>query len=130
MRRFTIKGRLPNYNDVTSANRAHAQAGARLKRETEQALAWQIATQKIKPVDHRVDVIVTWYEPNDKRDPDNIYSAVKFILDVLQPMHPKLRPYGLGIIRDDSQRFIRNISHVLGDDPQNPRIQVQLTEVM
>lgn len=47
-------------------------------------------------------------ERHSPREPDEegLTSCVKHLLDVLQPMHPKIRPYGLGIIENDHRKCV------------------------
>jgi hypothetical protein len=50
-------------------------------------------------------VELTFVEPHEKRDPDNILGGAKFILDgITKPRGRK--QFGAGAIEDDSQRWI------------------------
>jgi Holliday junction resolvase RusA-like endonuclease len=71
------------------------------------------------PTYNRVDITITWYEPNAKRDPDNITGGQKFILDGLVTA---------GVIQGDTQKYINSIKHLWGVDRENPRVEVQIEE--
>ena len=96
---FTIPHRLPGLNEVIAANRSHPKAGAALKRK-----AQALITPYLPPVsiDGRQDYCFTWYCANQKRDPDNIASAVKFILDAM---------VAAGTIPNDGWKQVGNLSH-------------------
>ena len=50
-------------------------------------------------------VTLTFVEPHDRRDPDNVFGGAKFILDgITKPIGRKT--FGAGAIEDDSQRWI------------------------
>lgn len=116
---FSIKGTLPGLNEVTRANRTHWSVGAKLKLEAEKRIGWYIREAKLEPVKAPVHVEIAWYEPNRRRDVDNITSAVKFVLDAL------VRE---GVLQDDSQRWVRAIAHFICIDHEHPRVVVTLTE--
>jgi len=72
------------------------------------------------PKFEKVVLIITWHEPDRRRDPDNIMGGQKFILDGLVMA---------GVIPDDSQKHIQGIVHRFGIDRKNPRIEVEIVEV-
>ena len=67
-----------------------------------------------------VKIIFNWYEPNRKRDIDNISFAKKFILDALVAHH---------ILLDDSQKYVIKLEDNVFVDRRNPRIEVSITEL-
>ena len=71
---FTIPGRLPGRNEVTRADRGNRYAANKLKRETQEAIAWAAKAARIKPVTRPVTVTCTWYERDRRRDVDNVQS--------------------------------------------------------
>lgn len=94
---FFIPHRLPGLNEVTEANRKNPHAGAKLKKEwTDICMiyAQKTGVQFTTPV----EVCFLYLEPNRKRDPDNIVSAKKFILDGMKEA---------GMIPQDSQKYIK-----------------------
>jgi len=80
--KIEIPHRLPSLNEVISANRRNKYAGAKLKKETQKLIEHYVKLQCKKKF-ARIRVNIDWYEPNKKRDFDNIASAKKFILDAL-----------------------------------------------
>lgn len=84
MVKLIIRGQLPNLNDYTKACRTNKYAGAKMKHDAEQLITAYIMQQL--PGVHikgKVKINFRWYEPNKKRDLDNICFAKKFILDAL-----------------------------------------------
>ena len=99
---FFLAGRLPDLNEVVSANRANRYGGAKLKSGVTNSLTWQIRALEIEPLVGCHDYHFTWCEPDRRRDPDNIYSAVKFIFDALQKA---------GVIDNDGWTQVGNVLH-------------------
>ena len=120
MGKITIKGRLPGTNDIIGAakkGRGNYQPYSIMKAEYTDMIGW-IAKQL--PKYGREDIAITWYEPNLRRDPDNITGGgTKFILDGL---------VAAGVIKDDSQRYINSNSHRYKLDRKEPRIEVIVKE--
>lgn len=114
--KFEIPGRLPGLNEIIAAAKSHFGAYAKMKYENTTAIAWQA---KKLPAYQRADITITWYEPNRRRDPDNVSGGQKFILDGLVVA---------GVIKNDSQRYINSIKHMWGVDRENPRVEVEITE--
>lgn len=115
-----INGTLPSLNDYVHAINQNKFTGNKLKKDTQDNIIWFIRMAKLKPLIGLYDLAITWSEPNKKRDPDNIYSGVKYILDALQ--------IG-GILESDSQKHIRNISNKLQIVKSNPYVNVEFIEV-
>ena len=92
-----IPFRLPSLNEVNAQNRANRFAGAKLKRETDDALAMVIRAAKLKPVAYPCIVHMLFEEPNKRRDVDNVESAKKFILDAFVKS---------GILVNDNPRYV------------------------
>lgn len=63
---------------------------------------------------------ITWYEPNKRRDLDNITYASKYINDALVQAR---------IIEDDSQKYVVGIDNEVLVDNKNPRIEVEIKEL-
>lgn len=64
-----------------------------------------------------VQLNITWYEPNDRKDIDNITFATKFIQDSL---------VRTGILEDDSRKYINQVNHTVFTDKENPKIEVEI----
>lgn len=69
---------------------------------------------------NRVQITIDWYEPNSRRDVDNITAGCKFILDAL---------VNAKVIKDDSQKYVASIHNNVFVDKKNPRIIVSIKEV-
>lgn len=120
IKKAVYPGRLPGLNEIIDAakkGRGKYQPYANMKKELTNEIAWLV---KRLPKYNRVDVLITWYEPNKRRDPDNITGGQKFILDGLVMA---------GVIKDDSQRYINRIMHQFEVDQDNPRIEIEVKEV-
>lgn len=115
---FTVPGRLPSLNEVIDVNRADPRAGNRLKRHTQDDIGWAIRAARLVTMTGPVDVSITWHEATRRRDPDNIMSGIKYVLDALVEC---------GTLEGDSQRHIRTITHRVAIDRANPRVVVTLT---
>jgi Holliday junction resolvase RusA-like endonuclease len=119
---FTIPGTLPGLNEVTQANRTHWAKGAEQKKTLTDGIAWVLRDQA-RSMTRQIglaDYTFTWYERNRKRDPDNIASATKYIMDSLQ---------SAGIISNDGWRNVRSISHRFAVDKDKPRVEICIAEV-
>lgn len=93
-----IPGRMAGMNEIIGEARKHWSKGAAQKKEQDEIVTDCIAYENpLKPVIGAVFLEFEWVEPDDKRDPDNIVAAKKFILDALQEM---------GIIKDDNMECI------------------------
>lgn len=118
--KFYIEGRLPGLNDMIDAakrGKGKYQPYSMMKQTYTDMVAW---LAKKLPKYEQVNIIITWYEPNEKRDPDNIMAGQKFILDAL--VHA-------GVIPNDSQKYIQGILHRFRVDRENPRIEVEILDM-
>jgi len=75
--------------------------------------------KKVKfDMDCAVKVQIAYYEPNSKRDIDNISSfGNKVILDGIVKA---------GMLKNDSQRYVCGIVNSVNIDKENPRIEVSI----
>lgn len=118
--RFTIHDRLPGINEYTSQQRANKYGGNLMKKHAQKAVEWEIRTAKIKPVKAPVTILYTFYEPNKRRDKDNIAGfAHKVIQDAL---------VACGIIKDDAWDYIVGFEDRFGIDKKNPHIDVVIKD--
>ena len=118
MKTLVIEGQLPNLNDYTKACRSHRQIGARMKKDAEKLISAYIM-QQLKGVhfDGAVKLSFRWYEPNKKRDLDNICFAKKFILDALVSNKIIVADGWKGVVGFTDHFFV---------DKENPRIEVDI----
>ena len=115
---FVIQGRLPSLNDYILKNRANRFAGAKIKKDIEELIMWEIKSQiKGSFGSEKVLVKIHWVEANKKRDLDNICSAKKFILDSLVKT---------GILEGDGWRHISGFEESFSVYKEDPRVEVDL----
>ena len=117
---FIIDGRMAGLNEMTKANRYNRFAGGKQKKDETERVMWAIKASHIPPIDNPVTIHFSWYEPNLKRDVGNVRAGEKFISDALVKM---------GIIKDDSQRYVKGMSDSFHLDRDNPRIEVAIEEI-
>lgn len=118
MNKFEIKGRLDGLNEYTKVNRSNRYGANKLKRKNQNIVILGIRKYRVKPIhDYPISLSITWYEPNNRRDIDNVTFAVKFILDALVQE---------GILVDDSRKYVRSINHKVLTDKNDPRIEVEI----
>lgn len=77
-----IKGKLPSLNEYIEAERTNRYKAAKMKKEAEELVFWQI--KQMKQIKSKIRIKFTWYEEKKRRDPDNVAFAKKFILDAMQ----------------------------------------------
>jgi Holliday junction resolvase RusA-like endonuclease len=121
MIRFTISGRLPGMNDFIGAMNANRWKGADLKRKETRRCA--MAVVGLPPIHKPVTLSIAWYEPNGRRDIDNVAAGgTKVLLDGL---------VSAGILPNDGRKWVRGISHTFpAIDAVNPRVEVLIEEVL
>lgn len=117
--KFVIPGRLPSLNDYINACRKNKYAGAKFKKDTEEFIRYCIKNAKLQPLSVPAALFVKWYEPNEKRDADNVQSGQKYILDALVSEK---------ILKNDTRRYVKQINHEILTDRKNPRIEVEIKE--
>ena len=119
--KLIIKGKLPGLNDLIEAERTHRQAGARLKRSAEELIRWQIKVQLRGQFERPVRLNYMFYEPNKKRDKDNISG---FAHKVIQDSLVKER-----ILKNDGWEYIDSYTDHFAVDKKNPRIEIIIEEI-
>ena len=118
---FTIYGRLDGLNQYVNACRSNKYQGAKAKTKNERLIKAHIDDQLTGIQFKRpVSILFRWYEPNRKRDLDNVCSAKKFIQDALVKM---------GVLEGDGWRHIAGFTDEFYIDKDNPRIEVTIREV-
>lgn len=126
MNRFVIYGKLPGLNDYTKANRSNRFMANKMKQDIQKEICRYIVIEISKGnlekvYRYPISLTIKWYEPNNRRDIDNITFGTKFILDSMVCM---------GIIEDDSRKYVDSIEHSVFTDKENPRIEVEINEPM
>lgn len=125
MNKFIYYGRLPSLNDYVRENRTNKFGANNLKKHVQRCLCTSIKQAVFEGNCHKVNnypiwLKLTWYEPNLRRDVDNIQFGAKFILDAMVEY---------GLIENDSQKFVRSLSHSVRVDKENPRVEVEIGEI-
>lgn len=127
--KLVIKGTLPNLNDYLQAERQTYRRGGKfttkgneLKQTNQDLVIWAIRQQlRGIHIENPITLEYTFYEPNKKRDLDNISAfAHKIIQDALVVG---------GIIENDGWKNIKGFTDKFFVDKDNPRIEVIITEV-
>jgi len=111
-----IPGQLPGLNSYVATERSNRYKAAAMKRDAEQLIGL-CARQQLRGVQFTAPVTMayTWYEPNRKRDKDNISFARKFVQDAL---------VAAGVLQGDGWACIEGFSDRFEVDRVNPRIEV------
>lgn len=122
---FTVAARLPSLNDYINACRTSWAKGAEFKRSTEELIFWSVRAAKLvghcRPVKGPCRIEFIWYEHGMRRDLDNIYSAKKYILDVMQKA---------GIIENDNRKHVVGLRDEIRDAEKGcDRVHVVIWEV-
>jgi Holliday junction resolvase RusA-like endonuclease len=118
---LVIPGELPGLNEYIHQINRDRHAGNKFKQETQEAIGWQIKPQIFnRCFETPCKVAFRWYSKDSRRDVDNVAAAKKFIFDEL---------VSLGVIKNDTRRWVRGFSDNFEVDPKNPRVEIELTEV-
>jgi len=120
--KFTILGRLNGMNEYTSAQRTNKYAGSKMKGEDQMVAEYAILTTlRGVHIAKPVNIHYAFYEPNKKRDKDNIAGfAHKVIQDALVQTK---------VLKDDGWGEIVGFTDTFYEDKKRPRIEVTLEEV-
>ena len=117
MNKLTIPGRLPGLNEYIKAMNSNRYVGAKMKKTNTELVAWLCKEQKLGHCTP-VEIIFTWYEPNKKRDKDNVCAGGrKFILDGLVQA---------GVLDGDGWKGYGDFDDRFEIDKKQPRIEVEL----
>ena len=122
--KFVINGKLPGLNDYLKAERSFSKkhsCGNDMKQENQMRIISAVRTQlKRLKISSPVYIQYVFYEPNRKRDLDNIAGvAHKFIQDALVKC---------GVLENDGWSSIIGFSDRFYVDRHNPRIEVTMIE--
>lgn len=115
---LTIPGRLPGLNEYINDERTSRQKAARLKKDTQDVIAWYIR-RDLKALHFSMPVVMsyTWYEKDKARDKDNIAFAKKFIQDAL---------VANGVLKNDGWNDIESFMDEFDVDKNKARVEVRL----
>lgn len=123
--KVVIEGKFPSMNEFIDANRRSKgkwNKGNQMKQQSQDEISWQLLQQHRKlHIDKPVKLFYTFYEPNKKRDLDNISGYFhKVFQDAM--VH-------CGIIHNDSWHYIVGFSDTFLVDNKKPRIEIIIQEV-
>ncbi len=117
--KIVIQGRFAGRNEHDKANRSSKYVGASLKKNEQKDVVSQMKQQCHRKFD-RILVDFEWYEKDKRRDPDNVNSAVKVMLDALVEC---------GIIDNDGwKQIVPDIRHRCYVDKDNQRVEINITD--
>lgn len=120
---FVINGSLEGYNEHEKKRRGNPYAANSAKVRTENAIAWSVKAAKIQPVSSRQWVMIEWHEDisgrKRGRDPDNIASRKKFILDALQKAK---------VLPNDNRKYIAGFTDRFVYEKEKAKVIVTLAD--
>ncbi len=120
--KVTVLGRFPSLNELISATNMHKQKGNQLKQKSQNEISYYILDQLRRVrIDKPVFIKYRFYEPNKKRDLDNISG---YFHKVFQDALVNCR-----IIMNDNWYSIVGFSDEFFVDNKNPRIEVEIQEM-
>lgn len=115
MEKVVIKGRLPGMNEIIKADRANRYKGGEMKNFYTQLVKIEAIKQCCQKFTDKVYIMINYYEPDNRRDDDNVHAGAKFILDGLK---------AAGIIIDDRRKYVALKQNPVMVDSKNPRIEI------
>lgn len=119
--KLVIPGKLHSLNEYITACRRNPYQGAKMKRKDQEAVEWYIRSQlRGKRLQKAVRLSYRWYEPNRKRDLDNISSYGR---KVIQDALVKTR-----VIENDGWKQVTGFTDDFYVNKENPRIEVIVKE--
>jgi Holliday junction resolvase RusA-like endonuclease len=109
-------------NEVVGLARTNRFAAASSKKSETSYVAMEVRRQmgRVPLIAGRCEYAFEWHCKDTRKDPDNIASAKKAILDGLQEA---------GLIPDDSWRYVAGFSDSFHVDRENPRIVITIKEI-
>jgi Holliday junction resolvase RusA-like endonuclease len=116
--KLTIPVELTDLNTYINAERGNRYKAADIK--STMTYICTLYAKQLKPIEKRVKLIITWYCKNQKKDPDNISFAKKYILDGLVKA---------GILQNDGWKQIAGFEDYFVVDADKPRVEIQIREV-
>jgi len=101
---FTINQALPTMNEIIAASKKHWATYSKMKKEYNNLVVAAICDAGCVPLTPhpRVSISCTWYENGRKRDPDNVFAGIKFVLDAM---------VDAGVVVNDTRDNISTIMH-------------------
>ena len=119
--KLVIPLKLHSLNEYIGACRKNPHAGAKMKRTDQDAVEWYIRSQlRGVRINKPVTMFYRFYEPNRKRDLDNVSSfARKVCQDGL---------VACGVLKNDGWNYISGYVDSFYIDRKRPRIEIDIVE--
>lgn len=124
MYKVIVPMELPGMNEIVAAakkGRGAYQPYAEMKRKYTNICAIFAREAVKKPISNPVKLYITWYCKNKRKDKDNISAGKKFIMDGLQKS---------GVLKNDGWGEIRGWEEKFEIDKGNPRVEIEIEEVI
>lgn len=115
---ITISGEFPTLNEIIKVSKSHHMKYANQKRTFTSVTFYSVA--QMPKIDFKAHYNFTWYRKHKRNNPDNITVGQKYIFDGLVEA---------GKLPNDGWNEIASISHKFAVDKQNPRVEIEITEV-
>ena len=116
--KIVIQGEMPGMNEIIAAAKSHYIKYSQMKKTNTESVAWP--AKKIPPK-KKVFLNITWVCKDERRDPDNVAAAVKFIWDGLVEG---------GVIANDGWKQNAGWANHFKVDKFNPRVEIEIHEVV
>lgn len=115
--RITVPGELPTMNEIIASSKRHYGVYSKMKKKyTELVISQAAGMEKVR----KADFIITWHCKNKRKDPDNVATGIKFLLDGLVEA---------GVMENDGWGQVNSLTHIFRVDKANPRVEVEIFEV-
>lgn len=117
MNRITIPGEFPTMNQIIAKSKQHYAVYAKMKKKyTELVISHAAGMDTIG----KADFVFTWYCKDKRKDPDNIATGIKFLLDGLVEA---------GVMEGDGWGQVNSLTHTFQVDKNFPRVEIEIFEV-
>ena len=117
---FVIDGKLPGANEFINAGYRNRFFANNMKKKAEGQVAEAIEKHGKPHFDKPVKIGFAWFEPNSRRDCDNVAFAKKFIQDALVRN---------GVLEDDSRKHVVGyLGEEFPVDKDFPHVVVTVTD--
>ena len=100
MKEFTIPFEICDLNTYINAERSNRFKAAKIKKDLTNEIGFFCKKLKLNDCQH--DLEIEWWTDNKRKDSDNVFASVKFILDAVVKS---------GALKSDGYKHIRHISH-------------------
>lgn len=116
---FFLPIRFPGLNEYSDAERTHRMVAAKMKKEYTNLVQEFCTLTRVQKFKGQVTLSFEWHEANNRRDPDNVVFAKKFILDGM---------VNAGVLVNDTQKYILGWDENWVVDPKNVGVMVSVVE--